>query len=129
MATRAGENTGIRYSEAFKITVVRDVEEHDLPYDEARRKYGIRGCCTVRSWVRQYGNGTRGRSVRVERVEESDEQERLKRRIRYLETALADSHIELALERQYTRLACERAGIKDVEEFKKKAPGPQPMGP
>jgi len=128
MGTRAGENTGTRYSEAFKITVVRDVEEHDLPYDEARRKYGIRGCCTVRTWVRQYGNGTRGRSLRVDTVETSDETERLKRRIRYLEAALADSHIELAVERQYTRLACERAGIKDVEEFKKKVPGLPPMG-
>jgi len=30
------------------------------------------------------------------------------------------------LERAYTRLACQRAGIADVEEFKKKADG-QPL--
>jgi hypothetical protein len=48
---------------------------------------------------------------------------RLKDRVRRLETALADSNVELAVERAYTRLACQRAGIKDVEEFKKKADG------
>jgi hypothetical protein len=40
-----------------------------------------------------------------------------------LERALADTNIDLALERQYTRLACQRAGIADVAEFKKKAAG------
>jgi hypothetical protein len=42
---------------------------------------------------------------------------------------LADTNIDLALERQYTRLACERAGIEDVAEFKKKAAGELPTKP
>jgi hypothetical protein len=37
-----------------------------------------------------------------------------------LESALADANIDAALERAYTRLACRRAGIADVAEFKKK---------
>lgn len=52
----------------------------------------------------------------------------MKARVRALETALADSNVELALERAYMRMACERAGIKDVEEFKKKADGQWGMG-
>jgi hypothetical protein len=48
--------------------------------------------------------------------------------VRLLEQALADANIDLALERQYTRLACERAGIRDVVEFKKKAGGQPPTG-
>ena len=67
--------------------------------------------------------------MRVQRPEEINEQEQLKRRVRALEQALADANIDLALERQYTRLACERAGIRDVAEFKKKAAGPPPTGP
>jgi hypothetical protein len=59
----------------------------------------------------------------VEKPEEINEQAQLKRRVRALERALADANIDLALERQYTRLACERAGIQDVTEFKKKAAG------
>jgi hypothetical protein len=65
----------------------------------------------------------------VETPEEINEQKRLKQRVRMLEAALADANIELALERQFTRLACERAGIKDVADFKKKADGQPPITP
>jgi transposase-like protein len=121
---RAGENHGIRYSEAFKMEVVRELEENDLPFAQVQRKYGIRGCDTVQKWVRKYGNGSRGKVIRVQKPEEIDELQQLKLRVRRLETALADANVDLAIERAYTRLACERAGIKDVDAFKKKADGP-----
>jgi len=117
----------IRYSEAFKMEVVRELERDVLPFDQVRRKYGIGGSWTVQKWVHQYGNGSRGKVIRVEKPEEINEKEQLKRRVRALERALADTNIDLALERQFTRLACERAGIKDVAEFKKKAGGPPLM--
>lgn len=120
---RVGENVGIRYSVAFKMAVVRELEENNLPFSEAQKKYGIKSDATVPTWVRKYGNGTRGKVVRVEKPEEIDELARLKKRVRLLEVALADSNLDLALERAYTRLACERAGIGDVAEFKKKADG------
>lgn len=128
MARRVGQNSGIRYSEAFKMAVVREVEEGDLPYEPVRRKYGILSTATLPAWVRQYGNGSRGKRIRVEKPEEINELERLRQRVRLLERSLADSNIELALERQYTRLACERAGIRDVAGFKKKAGGKRPTG-
>jgi transposase len=122
MAKRAGQNAGIRYSEAFKMALVRELEEQDLPFAHVRQKYGIGGCTTVQKWVRRYGHGTRGKIVRVEKPEEINELKRLKERVRRLESALADANIDLALERAYTELACERAGV-DVAEFKKKAAG------
>lgn len=128
MAKRMGQNTGIRYSEAFKMSLVREIEEGDLPYEEVRRKYGVLGKTTVAQWVRKYGNGSRGKRIRVEKPEEIDELKRLRHRVRLLERSLADSNVELSLERQYTRLACERAGIKDVAGFKKKAGGTPPTG-
>ncbi len=120
---RVGENFGIRYSVAFKMAVVRELEEDDLPFAHVQKKYGIKSDATVPAWVRLYGNGTRGKVVRVEKPEEINELARLKKRVRALEGALADSNLDLALERAYTRLACERAGIRDVAEFKKKADG------
>jgi transposase-like protein len=122
MAKRAGLNHGIRYSEAFKMGLVREIEQRDLPLDEVRCRFGIKGKTTVLKWVRKYGNGSRGKRIRVERPEEISELKRLKERMRRLESALADANIDVALERAYTRLACERAGV-DVEEFKKKAAG------
>ena len=126
---RLGTNFGIRYSEAFKMEAVRELETGDLPYLEIQRKYGIKGATTVQKWVRKYGNGTRGKVIRVERPEEINELKRLKARVRQLESALADANIDSALERAYTRLACQRAGITDVAEFKKKADGTPGMKP
>jgi transposase-like protein len=124
-----GRRAEIRYSEAFKMEVVRELEESGLAFDAMAMKYGIRGSGTVSSWVRKYGNGTRGKVIRVERPEEINELKRLKARVRQLESALADANIDAALERAYTRLACQRAGIEDVAGFKKKAAGRPGMKP
>jgi transposase-like protein len=112
----------VRYSEAFKMQVVREVEGSDLPIRHFERKYGIGGAGRVKQWLTRYGNGTVGKIIRVEKPQEINELQRLKERVRRLESALADANIDLALERAYTELACERAGL-DVEEFKKKATG------
>lgn len=120
---RPGLNHAIRYSEAFKMEAVRQAEMDDLPFTTIQRKYGIKGSETVRKWVLKYGNGSRGKVIRVQKPEEIDEAKQLKKRVRQLETALADANVDLAIERAYTRLACQRAGIKDVAEFKKKADG------
>jgi transposase len=119
----------IRYSEAFKMQVVREMEKEGINCGEIRRKYGIRGGGTIEQWVRKYGNGLLGKVIRVETPNEIDEFKRLKERVKRLESLLADTNLELALERQYTRLACQRAGIEDVVEFKKKADGKPPTAP
>jgi transposase len=126
---RLGKNFGIRYSEAFKLKVVRELEEDDLPFSHVQRKYGIRGDFTVQAWARKYGNGTRGKVIRVENAQEIDEKKALKARVRALETALADSNLDLTLERAFAKLACQQAGIQDVAEFKKKWAGKQAMKP
>ena len=105
------------------MQVVRELEEQNLPFAEVRQKYGIKGCETIQKWTRKYGNGSRGKVIRVEKPEEIDEFKKLKQRVRRLETALADAHVDLAIERAYTELACERAGITDVADFKKKTAG------
>jgi hypothetical protein len=52
-------NTVIRDSEAFKMTVVSEIEVgkwHSML--EAREGYGIGGKATVQRWVRKYGKKT-----------------------------------------------------------------------
>ena len=129
MKTKSETKPAIRYSEAFKMEIVRELERDGMPFDHVRRKYGIAGSWTVQKWVHKYGNGSRGKVMRVEKPQEINEKEQLKRRVRVLEEALADANIDLALERQYTRLACERAGIQDVAAFKKKADGQRSTEP
>ena len=119
----------IRYSEAFKMSVVRELEAGRLAFDELGRKYGIKGHETLPRWVRQYGNGSRGKVIRVEKPEEIDQTKKLKERVRVLERTVGSLHVELALERAYTEIACERAGIDDLAAFKKKAAGQPGTGP
>jgi transposase-like protein len=119
----------IRYSENFKMAVVGEMEREGLTVRAMQRKYGIRGAGTVESWLARYGDGTRGKIIRVETPKDINETQRLKERVKRLEALLADTNLELALERQYTRLACQRAGIADVVEFKKKVGGPPLTGP
>jgi transposase-like protein len=105
------------------------MEEEGLSFSGARRKYGIGGRGTVEKWARKLGKGLLGKIIRVETPKEIDELKKAKDRIKRLESLLADTHLELALERQFSRLACERAGIEDVEEFKKKVAGKPPTAP
>ena len=125
MQTNRVIKPAIRYSEAFKLQVVSELEREGLTAATLTRKYGVRGHGTVIGWVRKYGNGSRGKVIRVETPQEINELKKLKERVKRLETALADANIELALERAYTKIACQRAGIEDVEEFKKKSDGTQ----
>lgn len=114
--------TVMRYSEAFKLQVVREVESgrHGSCH-AASEAYGIRGIGTVSRWVAQYGKSHLLRKVvRVETVDERNEVKRLKVECRKLKEALADAHLDLRLERSCLKLACRAAGQDDVEEFKKK---------
>ena len=105
------------------MAVVRELEEGEMCFEAMRRKYGIKGTGTVQKWARKYGRGDLGKIIRVEKPKEVNERAQMKQRIQALEKALADAHIDLAIERACTKVACEQAGIKDVAEFKKKAGG------
>jgi transposase len=117
----------IRYSEAFKLQVVRDLERGRYSGPTAAGiAYGVRGNGTVANWVRRFGKDhILGKLVRVMKADEESEVKGLRKRVRELERALADAHIDLKLEAAYVELACEAAGVKDVEEFKKKHAGVQ----
>jgi transposase-like protein len=112
----------IRYSRAFKLQAVREVEAGDLCAQQVQRKYGIPGSSTVMNWVRQFGAGKYGKVIRVERADEQSENERLRRQLRQAKEALADAHIELTLEKAYLAEACEQLA-QSVEGFKKKRGG------
>jgi len=81
----------VRYSESFKMQLVRELEAGGLNFNQMMRKYGIRGYGTLQRWVGRYGNGSIGKIIRVEKPEEINELKRLKERVKRLEAALADA--------------------------------------
>jgi transposase len=114
----------IRYSEAFKLQVIRELERGRFGSPSAAgRVYGI-GNGTVAYWVRRYGKEhLLGKVVRVMKADEQAEVLALRKQVRELKGALADAHLDLKLEAAYVKLACKAAGIADVAEFKKKHAG------
>ena len=117
--------SAIRYSEAFKLQVLRELEEGRFETRVAAyRAYGIRGCGTIERWAVKYGkNHLVGKVIRVETPKEVSELKALRKRVRDLEKALADERLGHMLEDAYLHIACEAAGIDDVDDFKKKHAG------
>jgi len=117
--------TVIRYSESFKLQVVRELEGGRFKsIGQAGSHYGIKGSETIRGWLIKFGKDRlMPRVVRVETPNEQNELKRLRQRVRQLEGLLADKELGLVISETYLELACERAGIGDVEDFKKKIAG------
>lgn len=112
----------IRYSQSFKLKVVKDVEQGEINGAAAHRKYGIKGHTAVMRWVKQYGSGKYGKVIRVEEAGEINEERRLRQEVRKLKEALADAHVDLALEKSFLEIACEQMD-QSLEAFKKKHAG------
>ena len=120
-----GKGVVKRYSEAFKLQVVREFEGGEYEnVAAARRKYGITGMGTVARWLRHYGKAHLMKKViRVESPGEGDRLKELEQEVKRLKEALGEAHLDLLLGEEYLRIACRRAGVEDVEEFKKKHAG------
>jgi transposase-like protein len=112
----------IRYSKGFKLQAVREVETGETCAAAMQRKYNIKGNGTVTRWVRQFGSGRYGKVIRVEKAGEVTEAARLRNELRRAKEALADTHMELALEQAFLVVACEEMD-QSVEAFKKKHAG------
>ena len=115
----------IRYSEAFKLKVVRELEEGRFgSLNEASQAFGVKGAMTVGKWARRYGKDhLLGKVVCVMKADEQEEVQTLRKQVRELKAALADAHLDLKLDAAYLKIACRAAGVDDVEDFKKKHAG------
>lgn len=114
----------VRYSEAFKLNVVDELSRGRFgSVNEASSAYGIRGHGTVYRWVRQYGRqDLLPKVVKVVTPGEPGEIKRLRDRVRQLESALADAHMDQTLERTFFEILCKRTDT-DAAAFKKKHGG------
>lgn len=113
--------TIVRYSEAFKHQILREIEKGDLTINSARIKYGISGAHTIQNWARKYSSfGILPKLIRVEKPNEKDQVKALKAEIRDLKIALADMLLDKAIAESTLEVICEKHGL-DIESVKKKA--------
>ena len=115
------KTTRVRYSESYKRQIGQEVERARYKsLNSVAEAYGIGGMTTITRWMREYGReDLLPRNVRIETLKERDELREARKRVRELEAALADAHIECCLEKAYVHVACDRMGV-DPEDFKKK---------
>jgi transposase-like protein len=88
-----------RYSESFKIQVVREYEAGNS-ITELQKKYGITGGQTIQAWIKKYAReGLRHKVMRIQTAEEVDRICELEAEVKELKEALVKVSLEkLALE-------------------------------
>ena len=107
-----------RYSDAFKLHVVGEIEKGILSIGGAQRHYGIKGNATIQKWIRRLGkNHLLGKVVRVERPDEKDRVRELEKKVRQLESALAQSHVKQLAYEALVHVAEEHYGADFKKNF------------
>ncbi len=111
-----------RYSESFKLQVVEAIEAGKFQsLSEAKTYYGITGGETLTKWLKKYGkNHLLPKMVRIETVDDQNQIEHLKKRIKLLEKALTETRLDQILAESYFEVVCEEFGITDFDAMKKK---------
>jgi transposase-like protein len=110
----------IRYSEAFKHQVVKEVAEGHLSCFQAQKKYGIKSSGTISYWMKRMGKlDSLPKVIRVEKPDEKARVKDLERQIRELKNALAETQVRCVIAESRFEVVCEDQGL-DPEEVKKK---------
>ncbi len=93
---RQAERNFKRYSETFRLEVVKKIESGKLTIPQARRVYDITGGETIERWLKKYGKDHLiNRAVYVKMKDESDKIKQLEKEKQALESALAQSHLKI----------------------------------
>ena len=110
----------VRYSESFKLQVVKEYEESYLTRKELSLKYGIKGGSTISNWIKKYGSeSTQNRIIRVEKPNEKDRIKELEKEVERLKKALAHQTLVAVTKESMAEVIAEDFGV-DLEEVKKK---------
>jgi len=114
------QSVSIRYSEAFKNQVIKEVEEGSCSCQEVRKKYGIKGAATVQYWMKRMGKlDALPKIIRVEKPDEKARLKDLERQVRELKNALAETQVRCVIAESRFEIVCEDQGL-DPESVKKK---------
>jgi transposase len=110
----------IRYSEAFKHQVIKEVEEGHCSCAQAHKKYGIKGAGTIQYWMKRMGKlESLPKVIRVEKPDEKVKIKDLERQIQELKNTLAETQVRYIIAESRFEVVCEEQGL-DPEEVKKK---------
>ena len=109
-----------KYSSAFKLKVVNEIESGKLSINQAMEIYDIGGNATISRWIKNLGKShLLSKIVRIEMKDEKDKVNELKERVRQLEKLLANKELDNLMNEAFLELLAEDNEV-DLDEFKKK---------
>ena len=115
--------TYYRYSSAFKLKVVTEIESGKFTIGEARRIYDIHGSHTIQRWILKYGKPHLLNSVvRIQMKDERDKLKELKNQIKALERALSKAQVDNLCWQSLVEVIDEKYGIDSKKNFGSKLP-------
>jgi transposase-like protein len=112
--------TIIRYSESFKLQIVREYENSGISIMELKKKYDIRGGQTISLWIKRYGKiSSQLKVIKVETPKEQDRIKALERENKLLKEALSDQTIKAIISESTLEAVANLLGM-ELEDVKKK---------
>ena len=112
-----------RYSTAFKMKVISEIESGKYTIAEARRIYDINSAGTIPYWLKRYGkNHLLNKVVRIQMKDERDKIKELKNQIKALERALSKSQVDNLCWQSLVDVIDEKYGIDSKKNFGSKLP-------
>lgn len=112
----------LRYSNAFKLMVVDEIERGKMTIEEVRKIYDISGAATIQNWIKKFGKlHLLNKIVRIEMRDEASKIKQLEKQKKELESALAQAHLKIIAYESLIEVAEKKLGI----ELKKNLEGKQ----
>ena len=109
-----------KYSSAFKLKVVNEIESGKLSVNQAMEIYDIGGGATISRWIKNLGRShLLSKIVRIEMKDEKSKKKSSRERVRQLEKLLANKELDSLMNEAFLELLAEDNEV-DLEEFQKR---------
>ena len=112
-----------RYSTAFKLKIISEIESGKFSIGQARRIYNIKGSSTIQKWLKKYGKShLTPQIIRVQMKDEKDHVKELEKKIKLLERALSQAHCDNICWQSLVEVIDEKFNINSKKNFGAKLP-------
>jgi len=112
-----------RYSSAFKLKIVNEIESGKYTIGEARRIYDIKGDHTIQYWINQLGkNHLLSKVVRIQMKDEKDKIKELENQVKVLQMAFTQVQVDNICWKSLVEVIDEKYHIDSKKNFGPKLP-------
>ena len=112
-----------RYSSAFKLKIVNEIESGKYTIGKARRIYDIHGAHTIERWLLKYGKAhLLNKVVRIQMKDEKDKIKELENQVKVLKRVLDQLQVDNICWKSLVEVIDEKYHIDSKKNFGPKLP-------